>query len=191
MTIIYGLGNNEKKYFETKHNIGRIIVEDLAQKCETGFSEIKGCSMAKTKDFWFVFSNGYMNNIGEPLAEVIKYYKMDITQNFNLIIVQDDSDQIAGNSKFCIGGGTAGHNGIISTYREMTFLGLEQTKIWRIKVGIRPIENKLKSETFVLNKNSDEDVENSKNITNKLFLNLDLIRNGNFDRLQKIINTKG
>jgi peptidyl-tRNA hydrolase, PTH1 family len=191
MTIIFGLGNDENKYLETKHNIGRIVVENLAQKCETGFLEIKGCSIAKTKDFWFVFSNGNMNNIGEPLAEVIKYYKMNIIQNFDLIVVQDDSDQIAGNSKLCVGGGSAGHNGIISIYREMSFLGLEQNKIWRLKVGIRPEGNKLKSETFVLSKNSNEDVENSKIVTNKLFLNLDLIKNNNFDKLQKIINTKG
>jgi peptidyl-tRNA hydrolase, PTH1 family len=190
MTLFYGLGNNENKYLETKHNIGRIIVENLAKKNELNFVETKGCSIAKNNDFWFGFSNGYMNNIGEPLADLLKYYKIDLTQNFNLIIIQDDSDQAVGNLKLCIGGGTAGHNGIISIYREMAFLGLEQTKIWRLKVGIRPEGNKLKSETFVLSKNSDQDNETAKNTVSKLFLNLDHIKNNHFDKLQKIVNTK-
>jgi peptidyl-tRNA hydrolase, PTH1 family len=191
MTLIYGLGNNERKYLETKHNVGRIVVENLAKKLELSFSESNGCSTAKNNEFWFVFSNGCMNNIGDPLADLLKYYKVDLAQNFNLVVIQDDSDQIAGNLKLCIGGGTAGHNGIISIYREMAYLGLEQSQIWRLKIGIRPEGNKLKSETFVLCKNSAEDIESSNNATTKLFSNLGLIKDNNFDKLQKIINTKG
>ena len=190
MTLFYGLGNNENKYLETKHNIGRIIVENLAQKMEISFSEIKGCGVAKNTDFWFVYSNGYMNNCGEPLADILKYYKIDVNSDFNLVVVQDDSDQITGNAKLSLGGGTAGHNGIISIYRELAFLGLGQDKIWRLKVGIRPEGNILKSETFVLTKNSAEDKNNVLNNVNKLFAKLDSIKNKEFDKLQKIINTK-
>ena len=190
MTIFYGLGNNENKYLETKHNIGRIVVENIASKLELNFGENKGCHLAKNSDFWFVYSNGYMNNSGQPIAELIKYFKVDITKDFNLIIVQDDSDQIACNSKLSLGGGTAGHNGIISVYKEMAFLGLEQSRIWRLKIGIRPEDNRLKSETFVLTKNSIVDNKNAQNIVDKLLGNLSAFYNNEFDKLQKVINTK-
>ncbi len=190
MTLFYGLGNNENKYLNTKHNVGRIIVGNLAQKLEINFTEIKGCYLAKSIDFWFVYTNGYMNNCGEPLAELLRYYKVDIAKDFDLIIVQDDSDQIVGNAKLSLGGGTAGHNGIISVYKEMAFLGFEQARIWRLKVGIRPEGNKLKSETFVLTKNSIEDEKTVVGVSLKLFENLVAIKGNQFDKLQKIINTK-
>ena len=190
MKLFYGLGNNENKYLDTKHNIGRIIVENLAQKFSLNFSDVKGCYIAKSSDCWFVHTNGYMNNCGEPLSELLKYYKVDVATDFDLIIVQDDSDQIAGNTKLMLGGGTAGHNGIISVYREIAFLGLEQARIWRLKVGIRPEGNKLRSETFVLSKNSIEDKINVLNNVNKLFANIELVKNLDDGKLQKILNTK-
>jgi peptidyl-tRNA hydrolase, PTH1 family len=190
MTLIYGLGNNENKYLNTKHNVGRIIVENIAKKMSLNFVETKKCMVAKNDDFWFVYSKGYMNNIGEPLSELLKYYKIDLTKNFELVVIQDDSDQSSSSLKLCAGGGSAGHNGIISVYRELAFLGLEQSKIWRLKIGIRPEGNKQKSETFVLSKNCDLDLKCINLITNKLHLNLELMTINSFDRLQKIMNTK-
>lgn len=190
MTLFYGLGNNENIYLNTKHNIGRIIVENLAQKYELNFNETKNYSFAKNLDFCFVFSNGYMNNIGEPLAEFLKYYKVDITQNFDLVVMQDDSDQIVGSSKLSLGGGTAGHKGIISIYEQLENLGFESSRIWRLKIGIRPEGNKLKSETFVLNKNCSELILNASKISNLMHQNLDLFKTKNFSNLQKLINTK-
>ncbi len=190
MTLFYGLGNNENKYLKTKHNIGRIVIKTLAQNLGLIFTESKGCYHAKNSDFWFVYTSGFMNNCGMPLAELLKYHKVDIHTNFNLIIVQDDSDQIVGNSKLSVGGGSAGHNGIISVYREMTFLGMEQNRIWRLKIGIRPETNKLKSETFVLTKNSDEDIKSLETVAKKIIKSLEIIKNYEFDKFQKVINTK-
>ncbi len=185
MLVFYGLGNNDSKYLQTKHNVGRIITQNLASYFACQFKEKDNYAFCK-KDFeevevYFLYSLGYMNTIGNPLNKFIKYFKLPTNQlNFRLIILQDDSDQITGKQKLVVGGGTAGHKGIDSIYKNILSINLDLTRIWRLKIGIRPEGNKLKSETFVLSQISAEEKIYLDNLTKKCiqlwpdFLNLDL-----------------
>jgi peptidyl-tRNA hydrolase, PTH1 family len=123
MIVFFGLGNNESKYLLTKHNVGRVFVEKMSNNFGLVFDQSQDCMLAKSvldngEIAWFIYSQGYMNNSGQPLAKLLKYFKIDILdKDFQLIVAQDDSDQTSLNSKLVSGGGTAGHNGIISIYQ--------------------------------------------------------------------------
>lgn len=150
--IIYGLGNNEKRYLLTKHNIGRIFVEECANILGLNFKEgnLLSSKLYYTKlndgeDFYhFLYSADYMNTSGKQLQAYLRYFKIE---NVVVCIVQDDSDIFIQNHKFVKGGGTGGHNGIKSINTELS--SIQETNL-RLKIGIRPFDCKLKSETFVL-----------------------------------------
>jgi peptidyl-tRNA hydrolase, PTH1 family len=193
MLIFYGLGNNEAKYLNTKHNIGRVVVEQLAAQFEGIFFDSgHGCMLAKTKvgltEIWLVYSKDYMNTSGEPISKLIKYFKIK-PEDFQLTIIQDDSDQSIGSNKLMPGGGTAGHNGIISSYSHLASL-VEQKEIWRLKIGIRPEGNKLKSETFVLSPINLTESDNAIKLSRIIVDNLDYFETRNIGKLQNIVHTK-
>ena len=193
MLIFYGLGNNEAKYLGTKHNVGRVVVEQLAQKLNAAFLDSgQGCMVAKTKvgetDIWLVYSKGYMNTSGEPISKLIKYFKLN-SKDYQLTIVQDDSDQIIGSNKIMPGGGSAGHNGIISSYLQLASM-LEQKDIWRLKIGIRPEGNRLKSETFVLSNFTEQESQNAKDLAQIIIDNLNHFITPNIGKLQNVIHGK-
>ena len=130
------------------------------------------------QEFYLVYSMGFMNNSGEVLQDFCSYYKLKKAQ---IIVLQDDSDQFIGNYKLTLGGGSAGHNGIISVYKHF-----DQSKIWRLKIGIRPPENRAKSETFVLSRLENVEEENLDKLTTKISQNLEFFQN--FATLQNLIN---
>ena len=195
MIIFYGLGNNEDKYLHTKHNAGRLLVENLAHLSGLNFQ--KGDKYFFTKTKWgtqevvFLYSSGYMNLSGEPLTSFLKYFKYDLSQDSDfLVVVQDDSDQLQGNNKMLIGGGTAGHRGVDSIYKHIPNFKLDLNRLWRLKIGIRPIGNTQKSETFVLSALNPIEIQNTSNLTNVLEQNKDLFANVSFEKIQNIVNTK-
>ncbi len=195
MIIFYGLGNNEHKYFKTKHNAGRLLVENLAATENLNFQKGDKYFFAKTKwgtqEIVFLYSSGYMNLSGEPLASFLKYFKYDLSKESGfLVVLQDDSDQLQGSNKMLAGGGTAGHRGIDSIYKQMLSFELSLTRLWRLKIGIRPIGNTQKSETFVLSDLNPNELENVNILTTILLQNKDLIANVSFEKIQNIINTK-
>jgi peptidyl-tRNA hydrolase, PTH1 family len=193
MLIFYGLGNNEAKYLKTKHNVGRVVTEQLAAKLETNFIDSgQGCMIAKAKigetEIWLVYSKGYMNTSGEPISKLIKYFKLK-SEDYQLTILQDDSDQLVCSNKLMPGGGSAGHNGIISSYLHLASL-VEQKDIWRLKIGIRPEGNKLKSETFVLSPFNSTELENANRLCKIILDNLNYFETRDIGKLQNIVHTK-
>jgi peptidyl-tRNA hydrolase, PTH1 family len=191
MLIFYGLGNNEAKYLNTKHNIGRVVIEQLAVRLQLNFTDSgHGCMVAKAKvgdtEIWLVYSKGYMNTSGEPIAKLIKYFKLN-SEDFQLTILQDDSDQLVCSNKLMPGGGSAGHYGITSSYLHLANM-LDQKDIWRLKIGIRPEGNKLKSETFVLSPIALYEYQNVQNLSEIILKNINYFINPNIGKLQNVIH---
>lgn len=154
MLIFYGLGNNEVKYLDTKHNIGRVVLENLAKKLNLNFTQKNGVfETVFEKDgvkIKMVYSTGFMNNSGVNFAQYLRYQNK---KGEMIVVFQDDSDQMEGRIKFATKGGSAGHRGIDSLNRELG----KNANFARIKMGIRPSLNRQKSETFVLKKMSKTD----------------------------------
>ncbi len=192
MIIFYGLGNNESKYLQTKHNIGRLFVERLSSHLSLeNFSKQKKYYISRGtlsgESVVCMFSDGFMNTSGFPLVEFLKYHPAD--SETKIIIIQDDSDQISRNWKLSKAGGSAGHKGIDSIYQCILSAHIKPDSIWRLKIGIRPEQNTLKSETFVLNKISKLDVETVDKLMKICIENIDYITANNMEKAQTFINS--
>jgi len=137
--LIAGLGNPGEKYRGTRHNIGFDVIDELAHRLQSPLTT------AKHKGIYTIVRSGghqvlllkpltYMNLSGESIAEVMRYYKIDIE---NLLVVYDDLDLPPGKIRLRQKGSAGGHNGIKSVIQHT---GTEQFK--RIRIGIgRPDGN--------------------------------------------------
>ena len=194
MTLIYALGNPGIRYQNTKHNAGRLVLEALAKKLDLSWKDKEGYFFCKTKfeteTLYFLLSKDYMNTSGKALASFCNFFKLDFDQAPNfLFLLQDDSDQQEGSYKLRAGGGSAGHRGVDSVYKSSLTLGVELNKIWRLKIGIRPANNKLKSETFVLKKATQQELQTYQLLADKLATNLSWIASQNLTKAQNFFNS--
>jgi len=193
--VFFGLGNNAEKYLNTKHNVGRVLLENIVRHFKLNYQSGQSYKVAKTItgniSLFFIYNLGFMNQSGSSLASGLDFFKLDVKkQDFKLIILQDDSDQIEGKYKFSQNGGSAGHRGIEDIYKMALSKGLDLQQIYRLKIGIRPLNNKQKSETFVLKSISNFQKQQLLEIQQRIleiwpsFLNFDL------SLIQNKINTK-
>jgi peptidyl-tRNA hydrolase, PTH1 family len=178
--IVFGLGNNEDKYLQTRHNAGRLVVEKLAEN----FSLKQNYFYSKSDDNIFLYSAGYMNESGSPIENLCKYFKLE---NQLLLVIHDDSDQFEGSFKMIQGGGSGGHNGITSIYKHILNTNIDIENVWRIKIGIRPLGNSQKSENFVLKPISTEIANSVQKISEILMVENSF---ADFVKLQHNINSK-
>lgn len=186
MIIIYGIGNNENKYLKTKHNIGRIVVEKLASNLSLEFRKIKHCMVAKDAECLFVYSLDYVNTSGQILNDLIQFYKLESP---TILLIHDDSDQFEFKQKLSLGGSSAGHNGLNDINLYLKSWGVIKDEVLRLKLGIRPMNNKQKAINFVLSPITNEDQKLIEKSVEQLTQNFNLIKTKSFSKLQNIMNT--
>lgn len=134
MYIIAGLGNPTKEYENTRHNIGFMAVDMLAEKYDISVDTCKhkaliGKGLINGNKVILVKPLTYMNLSGEAIRAVIDYYKVDDTAE--LIVIYDDISLDVGQLRIRKKGSAGGHNGIkniIANLGHDTFL--------RIKIGV-------------------------------------------------------
>ena len=137
MKIIAGLGNPGAEYAHTKHNVGFMLVDVLAEKLgaaswkEDFFSALTEVRIGGEKVF-LVKPLTYMNNSGEALGPMLSYYKLDVD---DLVVVHDDMDIPAGMVRIRRKGSSGGHNGIKSI---IAHVGSEDFARVRIGIGRPP-----------------------------------------------------
>lgn len=136
--LIIGLGNPGKEYENTYHNVGSLFINYLKK-------------ILVPSPYSLVLSPVFMNNSGLFVAKTLK--KSGLRPE-NLLIVHDESDLELGRYKIQFGRGSAGHHGA-----ESVINSLKTKNFWRLRVGIRPKEEKKreKAEKFVLKKISAHD----------------------------------
>ena len=133
MFIIAGLGNPGRKYENTRHNMGFIAVDLLAEKYGIKVDKIKfkalvGEGRIAGQKVLLVKPQTYMNLSGESIREVMSFYKEDIE---NLIVIYDDIDIPTGTIRLRKKGSAGTHNGM----RNIVYL-LADDGFPRIRVGI-------------------------------------------------------
>lgn len=122
--IIFPLGNFGKKYSDTRHNAGRILINNL--KNNSDFKNIIDNNQAE-----IYIPDCYMNESGKYLRDYLKNKKTEIE---NIIIVYDDKDIPIGEVRLAYDRGDGGHNGLKNIIEN-----LNTTQFYRIRVGIAPI----------------------------------------------------
>ena len=135
--MIAGLGNPGAEYAQTKHNVGFMLVDALADRLnapawkEDFFSAVTEVRIGGEKVF-LVKPLTYMNNSGEAVGPMLSYYKMTAD---DLTVVHDDMDIPAGTVRIRKKGSSGGHNGIKSI---IAHVGGENFARVRIGVGRPP-----------------------------------------------------
>lgn len=133
MYIIVGLGNPGKKYENTRHNMGFLAVDLLAEEYGIKVDKIKfkalvGEGRIAGQKVLLVKPQTYMNLSGQSVQEVMHFYKEDIEK---LIVIYDDIDIPTGKIRIRKKGSAGTHNGM----RNIVYL-LADDGFPRIRVGI-------------------------------------------------------
>lgn len=134
MILIAGLGNPGKEYLDTRHNVGFMVVDKLAEHLGLaweGKSSLKA-DIAKGQEYMLCKPTAYVNLSGEAIFLVSNYYKIDLG---NLWIIHDEADLPLGKINIKFAGSSAGHNGIKSIDEAIS------PNYWRIRIGIGKDEN--------------------------------------------------
>lgn len=154
MYIIAGLGNPGRRYENTRHNMGFITVDKIAEKLGVKVDKIKFKALVGEANFsghkvLLVKPQTYMNLSGQSLREVMSFYKEDIER---LIVIYDDVDIAAGSIRVRKKGSAGTHNGM----RDIIFQ-LQNDGFPRIRIGIKS-DTKMQLRDFVTAGFSKEDV---------------------------------
>ena len=112
--MIVGLGNPGPNYQHNRHNVGQMVLDELAKRMGALFKSHKTSSqvaegrLVQTKVV-LAKSNGYMNTSGTPVAALAKFFSVEPDR---LIVIHDELDIPFGDIRTKFSGGHAGHNGL-------------------------------------------------------------------------------
>jgi PTH1 family peptidyl-tRNA hydrolase len=137
--LVVGLGNPGAEYQNTRHNIGQLVVDELARVNSLKWTSHKArADVAAYKignigigidapSVILVKPHSFMNNSGGPIKALCNFYKVGIE---NLIVIHDELDIPFNAIRIKQGGGDNGHNGLKSTTSAMT------NNYYRIRMGV-------------------------------------------------------
>ena len=148
--LIAGLGNPGSEHAATRHNIGFMVVNQLAtQFGSTWEKSAKWEALsAKCGPVLLVKPLSFMNRSGYPLFAVAQFYKIEPQE---ILVVLDDFSLPLGRLRLRAGGGPGGHNGLESLIVQF---GTEEIPRLRIGIGAAPREG---SVDYVLSRFFDEE----------------------------------
>jgi PTH1 family peptidyl-tRNA hydrolase len=134
--FVAGLGNPGAEYAQTRHNIGFVVLDQLAQEWGVAWEHSKKWDVlwGKSDRGLLVKPLSYMNRSGLPLAMVADFYKVMPEE---ILVVLDDFALPLGRLRLRLDGGPGGHNGLESIIVE---LGTENVPRLRIGIGAAPNE---------------------------------------------------
>ncbi|HEW7050265.1 TPA: aminoacyl-tRNA hydrolase [Streptococcus pneumoniae] len=153
--LLVGLGNTGDKYFETKHNVGFMLIDQLAKKQNVTFTHDKifkadlASFFLNGEKIYLVKPTTFMNESGKAVHALLTYYGLDID---DLLIIYDDLDMEVGKIRLRAKGSAGGHNGIKSIIQHIG------TQVFnRVKIGIGRPKNGMSVVHHVLSKFDRDD----------------------------------
>ena len=138
MKLIVGLGNPGRKYQNTRHNVGFLIVEQLARQNQVAIDgeycgALIGRWLRAGESVVLAKPQTFMNRSGTAVKQLLEEYNATVD---DLLVVFDDLDLPFGRIRIRPNGSAAGHRGILSIQEH-----LAGTPFCRVRVGIgRPPE---------------------------------------------------
>lgn len=128
--LIVGLGNPGDTYRDTRHNIGFMVIDELARRLGISFTAEKrwDCLLAKFAGGWLLKPLTFMNASGDAAGAAARFFKV---QPRDTLAIHDDVDLPLGRLRIRKSGSPAGHNGVKSV-----IAGLGTEEFGRLKIGI-------------------------------------------------------
>lgn len=153
MYLIVGLGNPEKDYANTRHNMGFDVINRISKKYDIDVSKSKfkglyGTGIINGQKVMLLKPQTFMNLSGESVIEMINYYKINLE---DVLVIYDDMDLEPGAIRIRKFGGPGTHNGMKSVVHY-----LNSQNFPRIRVGIGKPEDDNFME-YVIGAIDDED----------------------------------
>jgi PTH1 family peptidyl-tRNA hydrolase len=131
--LVAGLGNPGREYQRTRHNLGWLVLDELARRHGGSWRSKFSGSFAEVRlgdlRLGLLKPETYMNDSGLSVGAAARFYKVDPE---GLLVVHDDVDLEPGRLQARAGGGLAGHNGLRSLAQH---LGSQEFERLRIGVG--------------------------------------------------------
>jgi len=193
--LIVGLGNPGEEYKTTRHNTGRIILENIAKA--NNFSEWKNDMKLKSlrakgeisgEKFDFLLPETFMNNGGDAVCQIID----DKKKLKNLVVVYDDMDLPLGSLKISFNRSSGGHNGLESIIKKV-----KSQEFVRVRIGVSPHTptgktKKPKGEEavlkFLLGKFKEDELKEMKKISKKVAEIIAMISSEGKEKAMSVFN---
>lgn len=136
--LVVGLGNPGPRYETTRHNVGFLVADILAERIGSGFKVHKKSGAEVTtgrlggRSVVLAKPRTYMNESGRHVGPLAKFYSVDPA---DIVVLHDELDIDFGRIRLKFGGGEGGHNGLRSI---ASTLGTKDFQRVRIGVGRPP-----------------------------------------------------
>lgn len=155
MYYIVGLGNPGLQYENTRHNVGFMTIDYLANKYDidvrkSKFKSLYGQGEISGHKVMLIKPQTYMNNSGEAVRDLRNFYKFDIDK---LIVIYDDIDIDFGTIRIRKKGSAGSHNGMKSIIYQ-----IQDDKFPRIKISVGKKPEYMNLANFVLSGFSKNEV---------------------------------
>ncbi|MBE0478611.1 aminoacyl-tRNA hydrolase [Candidatus Aerophobetes bacterium] len=142
MKVVVGLGNPDKKYERTRHNVGFLVIDALAHKYKVEINEYNFESLLcrikiEDRETLLVKPLTYMNLAGAAVRQIVQSFRLELK---DILIINDDADLPLGRIKICRKRGDAGHLGVRSVIEN---LGSKEFSRLRIGIGRAPEQMQL------------------------------------------------
>ncbi|QQG47549.1 MAG: aminoacyl-tRNA hydrolase [Candidatus Woesebacteria bacterium] len=161
MKVIVGLGNPGEKYSKTRHNVGFMVLDALADGGKFGFQKKFNCLILQSGDVILVKPQTFMNASGEAVSKLVDFYKVDLN---DLWVIHDDLDLSLGETKIQKGVGPKLHNGIYSIEES-----LNSKEFWRVRVGVDNRDNnRTLGEQYVLEEFKEDEIGKINDVIKKI-----------------------
>ena len=190
--LLVGLGNPGAEYQKTRHNVGFMVLEEIARKHNCSFRESKrlfgktceyGTGLDKTR---LLMPHTYMNESGKSVRSAKDWFNFE---NHQLIVLVDDMDLPLGKIRLRSKGSSGGHNGLKSI---INHLGTAEFK--RLKIGIgspsdEQKERKSKTISHVLGRFSKEEFIILNLIIEEIISCIESIKTNNWEKITTRLNS--
>jgi PTH1 family peptidyl-tRNA hydrolase len=152
--LIVGLGNIGVEYEATRHNIGFMVADYVAEQAQTAFEVTRLASMAhikhRGKNIYVIKPSTYMNLSGKALNYWMQQLKIPLQ---NTLVITDDIALPLGRIRMRAKGSSAGHNGLKSIEE------LVGAHYPRLRIGIGDDFGKGKQVDYVLSRFDEEEIK--------------------------------
>jgi PTH1 family peptidyl-tRNA hydrolase len=130
--LVAGLGNPGREYAATRHNVGWMVVDELASRRAGSWRSKFSARLAEVRldglKLGLLKPETYMNDSGRSIGAAVRFFKVDPGA---LLVVHDDVDLEEGRLQARLGGGLAGHNGLRSIAQ-----ALSSQDFLRLRIGV-------------------------------------------------------
>jgi PTH1 family peptidyl-tRNA hydrolase len=147
-TLVVGLGNPGPQYERTRHNVGFMVADVLAERVGGRFSAHKKTgsdlltARLDSRQVLLAKPRTYMNESGRPVAALARFFSVGVD---DVVVIHDDIDLDFGVVRLKRGGGEGGHNGLRSISS-----ALSGKEYLRVRVGVGRPPGRMDAAAYVL-----------------------------------------